>query len=138
MENKKKQENKKTKNTSQKKIESNRRNSLRSTGPKTKTGKRWSRTNAVTHGIFSSELKVGAEEMVEYEVLSSGINDQMSPDSPQQQIGCERYVIATWRWKLAVRFEMKTLKSALENELPENEAPSESAIPLRSDAQRTS
>ena len=42
--------------TSLKQIEANRRNSLKSTGPKTETGKQTSRCNAVRHGL-TAELE---------------------------------------------------------------------------------
>ena len=50
--------------TSIKQIEANRRNSLRSTGPKTEAGKRTSRCNAVRHGL-TAETVIGALEDAE-------------------------------------------------------------------------
>jgi hypothetical protein len=45
-------------------FEANRRNALRSTGPKTDDGKRRSRTNAVRHGL-TAETVVGSLEDAE-------------------------------------------------------------------------
>ena len=47
--------------TSIKQIEANRRNSLKSTGPKTEAGKQASRCNAVRHGL-TAETVIGALE----------------------------------------------------------------------------
>ncbi len=41
--------------TSQRKVESNRCNAQKSTGPKTARGKTWSRLNALKHGVLASQ-----------------------------------------------------------------------------------
>src|SRR5215831_5054798 len=50
--------------TSVKQFEANRRNSLKSTGPKTEAGKQASRCNAVRHGL-TAETVIGALEHAE-------------------------------------------------------------------------
>jgi hypothetical protein len=50
--------------TSYRQIEANRRNALRSTGPKTQAGKQVSRCNAVRHGL-TAETVIGALEDAE-------------------------------------------------------------------------
>jgi hypothetical protein len=50
--------------TSYRQTEANRRNALRSTGPKTETGKQVSRCNAVRHGL-TAETVIGAMEDAE-------------------------------------------------------------------------
>ena len=53
---------------SQRKIEANRRNSLRSTGPKTARGKQTVARNAIKHGLLAREVVItsgGTEEAVE-------------------------------------------------------------------------
>src|SRR6266550_9513837 len=50
--------------TSYRQIEANRRNALKSTGPKTEAGKQLSRCNAVRHGL-TAETVIGALEDAE-------------------------------------------------------------------------
>jgi hypothetical protein len=99
-------ENKKKDNSKQK-ITANRRNSMHSTGPKTETGKLWSRMNAMKHGIFASELKVSNRDKPEFDLLHRTLRAQLKPASTLQQIGFERVVCGAWRWKLAIRLETK-------------------------------
>ncbi len=62
-----------TKVVSLEKIESNRRNARRSTGPRTEEGKSIAKLNAVKHGILSAEVVVpglGIQEQVgEFQAL---------------------------------------------------------------------
>ncbi len=52
--------------TTQMQIETNRRNSRRSTGPKTRTGKAASKMNAVKHGLLAEQVVVRGENPVEF------------------------------------------------------------------------
>ena len=59
--------------TSLKRIEANRRNSRKSTGPKTDAGKRSSRCNAVRHGL-TAETVIGAlEDTEDYKAFEATI-----------------------------------------------------------------
>ncbi len=53
------------KKLSPKKIEANRRNAQRSTGPRTRAGKRNVRWNAVKHGLLSDEVVLPVGEVQE-------------------------------------------------------------------------
>jgi hypothetical protein len=105
--NKKNKADKKSKGTSQKKIEANRKNSERSTGPKTETGKLRSRMNAMKHGIFVCELKVSDKEKPEFDLVQRPLLAQLKPASILQQVAFERVVCSAWRCKLAIRLETK-------------------------------
>ena len=71
------------KKTSQKKIESNQRNALKSTGPKTITGKKAVRRNAVKHGILSKEALIrdgeGRESAKEFNTLFAELSQELQP-----------------------------------------------------------
>ena len=59
--------------TSFKQFEANRRNALKSTGPKTEAGKQASRCNAVRHGL-TAETVIGAlEDAEDYKVFEGAI-----------------------------------------------------------------
>jgi hypothetical protein len=52
--------------TSFRQIEANRRNALRSTGPRTEEGKRQSRRNAVRHGLTAETVIDGLEDSEDF------------------------------------------------------------------------
>ena len=54
---------------SQRQLEANRANAKRSTGPKSASGKARSRLNAVTHGLTSRQLVVGAEKPEDFDAF---------------------------------------------------------------------
>ena len=61
--------------TSYRQIEANRRNSLRSTGPRTDAGKQVSRRNAVRHGL-TAETVIGAlEDAEDYNTFDPPVSD---------------------------------------------------------------
>ena len=71
------------KSSSPRKIAANRRNSRRSTGPKTKEGKSHSRWNSHKHGILAKALLVtdgpGAENVAEFYELLDGLRHHYKP-----------------------------------------------------------
>ena len=61
--------------TSYRQIEANRRNALRSTGPRTDAGKQVSRRNAVRHGL-TAETVIGAlEDAEDYNAFDPPVSD---------------------------------------------------------------
>ena len=52
--------------TSQAQVNANRRNSQKSTGPRTQEGKRAVSQNAVTHGLFAREAVIKCEDPAEF------------------------------------------------------------------------
>ena len=59
--------------TSQKQIEANRRNAFYSTGPRTESGKRRSRSNAVRHGLTAETVIGGLEDSEDYKAFELAI-----------------------------------------------------------------
>ncbi len=55
--------------TSFQKKDSNKRNAAKSTGPKTETGKRHVRLNALKHGFYAHELTVSEADERDFEIL---------------------------------------------------------------------
>jgi hypothetical protein len=54
-------------------LEANRRNALRSTGPKTEHGKQRSRVNAVRHGLTAETVVGGLEDAEDYKAFEAAI-----------------------------------------------------------------
>jgi hypothetical protein len=93
--------------TSSRKIEANRRNAQRSTGPKTPEGKAKSSQNSITHGIFVKQFLNGAapETVAEIEALAAGIREYYKPRGPLEEILVQKIVVETARYGRALGFE---------------------------------
>jgi hypothetical protein len=59
--------------TSFRQIEANRRNALRSTGPKTEEGKQQSRRNALRHGLTAETVIEGLEDREDYKAFEAAV-----------------------------------------------------------------
>ena len=97
--------------TSLQKKESNKRNAIKSTGPKTQTGKRHVRLNALKHGFYAQELTVSEADEPDFEILREGLRAQLAPRTALQDVGFEQIVACCWRCKLAIRMEMRGIKA---------------------------
>src|SRR5499427_1922267 len=91
--------------TSVKQFEANRRNSLKSTGPKTEAGKQASRCNAVRHGL-TAETVIGALEDVEdYKAFERAITADYDAQSAVERELVLRLVSLLWRLRRATIIE---------------------------------
>ena len=91
---------------SQAKIDANRRNAQKSTGPRTAEGKARSRWNAMKHGILSSKLLVFDDEQREaFDQLLESLWRDLSPATTCEQILVEKIAMSYWRLHVAYGFE---------------------------------
>ncbi len=91
--------------TTQKQIEANRRNSCSSTGPKTRTGKAESKTNAMKHGLLAADLVVRDEDPVEFAGVLENLVDELLPQGPLEMQLVERVAACMWRLRRLYRIE---------------------------------
>jgi hypothetical protein len=92
--------------TSDKKAESNRRNALKSTGPRTPEGKRAVRLNAVRHGLRAEEiLLAGEDEEDALEELGERLRAELQPFGELKNLLVDRIVAAYWRLRRVGRVE---------------------------------
>jgi len=103
-----------TKAVSPQKIEANRRNARRSTGPKTPEGKAKSSQNSITHGIFAKQFLNGAaaETVAEMEVLAAGIQEHYQPVGMVEEILLQKIVVETARYGRILSVEQQELARA--------------------------
>jgi hypothetical protein len=91
--------------TSYRQIEANRRNALKSTGPKTEAGKHSSRCNAVRHGL-TAETVIGALEDVEdYKAFEATIIADYDAQSAVERELVLRLASLLWRLRRATTIE---------------------------------
>jgi hypothetical protein len=107
------------------KLDSNRRNALQSSGPKTAEGKRNSSRNALKHGFFTKELILSDAENMELDRLRHALHKQHHPRTALQYGGLEAIVYCHGRCKMAARLESRRvgilLKSSEDRELEPKE-----------------
>jgi hypothetical protein len=97
--------------TSSCKIEANRRNAQRSTGPNTPEGKAKSSQNSITHGLFVTKFLNGAapEAVAEIEALAEGIREHYHPVGVLEEILVQKIVVETARYDRVLGFEPQVL-----------------------------
>ena len=79
------------------KLEANRRNALKSTGPKTPTGKSIAARNATKHGLLSQEVVLWEEDRSAFRALAVSLWDCLQPVGALEHLLVDRIVAATWR-----------------------------------------
>jgi hypothetical protein len=90
------------------KVEANRQNALKSTGPKTPRGKAYSGRNAIKHGLFSRQMMdfvSHGEDPTEYEEILNGLRAKYQPMGTAEELEVERIALCWWRLKRAWRYE---------------------------------
>ncbi len=75
------------------------------TGPRTKRGKRKSRSNAVRHGIFAVGFLRGRESRAEYNALVNDLADSLQPVGKIEEILVEKLAMTLWRHRRVLQAE---------------------------------
>ena len=106
---------------SKKKLEANRRNALKSTGPKSLEGKKQVSRNALKHGLTAEKFVVIGENIKELERFRDRMIEALKP------VGIEQEVIAEKIIELAIRLKrIKNIEAGMFNqEILEHEADDE-------------
>lgn len=91
--------------TTRAKAEANRKNSKRSTGPKTANGKAVTRMNATTHGLRSLSPVLPDERAEDWIEYRTGIVAALSPVGALETELAERVALHLWRLRRVGRYE---------------------------------
>ncbi len=91
--------------TSLKKIQANRRNALKSTGPKTPERKDTARLNALKHGLLSQEVLLPREDEAALKELGERLRAELQPVGELEGQLVERIVATQWRLRRLNRVE---------------------------------
>src|SRR5215217_2320315 len=90
---------------SKKQIEANKRNALKSTGPKTPEGKATARLNATKHGLLSQEVLLPGEDEEALKELAKRLRAELQPVGEMESLLVERIIDAVWRLRRLSRVE---------------------------------
>jgi hypothetical protein len=83
--------------TSERKAEANRRNALKSTGPRTPEGKAAVRLNAIRHGLLSREALLSGEDPEALRELGEHLRAELQPVGELENLLVDRAIAAFWR-----------------------------------------
>ena len=115
--------------TSDKKAEANRRNALKSTGPKTPEGKAAIRLNALKHGLLSKEILLPGEDEEALRELGEHLRDELQPIGELENLLVDRMIASYWRLRRVGRVEAGIFTWELYGELA-GRAHEEASTPL--------
>jgi hypothetical protein len=91
--------------TSYRRIEANRRNALKSTGPRTEAGKEASRRNAVRHGLTAETVISALEDAEDYRAFEAAIAADYDAQSAVERELVLRLASILWRLRRAMTME---------------------------------
>ena len=105
--------------TSDKQVQANRRNALKSTGPKTPLGKSAVRMNANKHGLRSQEVLLPGEDEEALKELDENLRAELQPVGELENLLVDGIVAAHWRLRRLRRVEAGIFTWELYGELTE-------------------
>jgi len=86
-------------------IQANRRNALRSTGPKTPQGKAAVRLNVLTHGMCAADAVLPGENKRELHQLAEALHAALQPAGPAEESLVHQIILACWKLRRHDRAE---------------------------------
>lgn len=96
--------------TSLKKLEANRRNALKSTGPRSPEGKARSSRNGTRHGLYAVDPALpGLERRETWEAHREGVLRSLAPDGYLEEVLAERVAFLLWRLRRVARYEREAV-----------------------------
>ena len=103
---------------SERRIQANRRNALRSTGPKTERGKRTVSGNAIKHGILAREVVItagdGKESLEAFHDLANQLCEYYEPVGIVEEKLVETIAACWWRQARTIRAENGEIRGRLD------------------------
>jgi hypothetical protein len=95
-------------------LQANRRNALRSTGPKTEEGKERSRANALRHGLTAETIVASLEDAEDYKAFEAAIVSDYSAETAVARELVLRLASVLWRLRRATAIETRLLEMKAE------------------------
>ena len=112
------------------KAQANKRNSLKSTGPKTPEGKAVVSINGIRHGILSQRLLLASERPEEFGELAQSLQAALRPMGALEAVLVEKIATAIWRQRRLVAAETASIELMRRLERDDNRRAIEGATDL--------
>ena len=96
-------------------LQANRRNALRSTGPKTEEGKQRSRANALRHGLTAETIVASLEDAEDYKAFEAAIISDYCAETAVARELVLRLASLLWRLRRATAIETQLLEMQMED-----------------------
>ena len=87
----------------------NRRNALKSTGPRTSEGKAAVSQNAVQHGLLARQDVITSESQADFDLYRDQILAELTPVSPMESMLAERIITLSWRLKRVCKIQNQAI-----------------------------
>jgi hypothetical protein len=98
-------------------VKANRKNALKSTGPRTAEGKEAASQNATKHGLRAKRDVIKTENQDEFVLFREKMIADISPDGAMEEMLAERIVSLSWRLKRAEHFQNAVIDALIEHGL---------------------
>jgi hypothetical protein len=98
-------------------VKANRKNTLKSTGPRTEEGKDAASQNSVKHGLRAKRDVIKTENQDEFDIFRVKMIADISPDGAMEEMLAERIVSLSWRLKRAEHFQNAVIDALIEHGL---------------------
>ena len=92
----------------EKQLEANRRNALKSTGPKSPEGKAAVRFNALTSGVHAVSPLIPGEDPAEFKAFAEGLTNSSNPADEREQILVDQMIYFGWRLRRLMAAETQS------------------------------
>ena len=96
---------------SSRQLAARRANALKSTGPRTSSGKEIARLNAIKHGFFSCDVVNavldGPDRVEEFTTLLDALLEEYDPQSVRERILIDEVAACCWRIRRLLRYECR-------------------------------
>ena len=100
-----------------KQTETHRRNSQKSTGPKSPQGKARASHNSLKHGLTALQVCLPNEDEDAFNQLAAALRDHFQPEDPLAEILVQQIAVSQWRLQRCVRMEVALINFDVELEL---------------------
>lgn len=100
---------------SEKQIAANRRNALKSTGPRTSAGKARASQNAVAHGLLGRATLMQGDDRAAFESLREQLTDRLAPEGALEELLLDQIVASAWRLRRMNQVEAGLLDLEIES-----------------------
>ena len=88
----------------------NRKNALKSTGPRTLVGQATSSKNSLKHGLLAQQLIIRDESPSELEILQTNLYNSLQPIDSVEELLVEKIIKAAWRMQRVLQIEKEFLQ----------------------------